>query len=115
MRFNVQFSVITIVFFAALIFTSFNFFDVSAQIDKEISPADIENSYRANNIGVARLEQFDYAEAVKSFREVGSITLNSVTIIAFPILIACWESNNSNALMKFYLKEKPLRENITNA
>ena len=36
------------------------------------SPAprpDLERAYRANNLGVARLEQFDYEGAATSFRE----------------------------------------------
>lgn len=41
----------------------------SAQTDKEISPVNMENAYRANNIGVARLEQFDYKESVAAFRK----------------------------------------------
>ena len=45
-----------------------NFFGVSAQTENNISPAQRENAYRANNVGVAYLEQFDYVKAAESFR-----------------------------------------------
>ncbi|CAN5372218.1 hypothetical protein BH20ACI1_BH20ACI1_26480 [soil metagenome] len=69
MKFIVRLSVFAVLMLAILTVTSINFFDVSAQADKEISPAQRENAYRANNIGVAYLEQFDYSKASESFRQ----------------------------------------------
>jgi tetratricopeptide (TPR) repeat protein len=37
-------------------------------------PVDLERAYRANNLGVARLEQFDYEGAATSFRGALQIT-----------------------------------------
>ena len=69
MRFNTRLSIFAVLIFAVLALTSINFFDVSAQTDKKLSMVERENAYRANNIGVAYLEQFDYAKAAESFRQ----------------------------------------------
>ena len=74
MKVNLRFSIftlLTLTFLSAICFTlpSNDFSKVSAQTEKEISSAMRENAYRANNIGVAYLEQFDYAKAAESFRQ----------------------------------------------
>ena len=74
MKVNVRFSIFALVimtFLSAIWFSlpSNNFFKVSAQTEKGISPATRENAYRANNIGVARLEQFDYKAAAAAFQQ----------------------------------------------
>ncbi|MDQ3800393.1 MAG: FG-GAP-like repeat-containing protein, partial [Acidobacteriota bacterium] len=57
------------------IFPLTDFPKVSAQTNKEFSPAatNREDAYRANNIGVAQLEQFNYREASESFRRALAI------------------------------------------
>ncbi len=81
LRFSVSALLILTVSFAVWLVLPSNFLvKVLAQNDKEISAENIENSYRANNIGVARLEQFDYAEAVKSFRK--AVELNPKSKLA---------------------------------
>ena len=69
MRFNIRISIFAVLMLAILALTSINFLDVSAQTDKKLSMVERENAYRANNIGVAYLEQFDYAKAAESFRQ----------------------------------------------
>ncbi|HLL99477.1 MAG TPA: FG-GAP-like repeat-containing protein [Pyrinomonadaceae bacterium] len=59
------------------IFSLNDFSKVSAQPENEISAAAAaasrENAYRANNIGVAQLEQFNYSDAAESFRRALAI------------------------------------------
>jgi tetratricopeptide (TPR) repeat protein len=55
------------------IFPSINFSKAAAQTKKEISPPNREDAYRANNIGVAQLEQFNYKEASEAFRRALAI------------------------------------------
>ena len=74
MKLNFRFfvsSALTFVFLTAFgaVLPSVSFSTVSARTEKEISPAARENAYRANNIGIAYLEQFDYPNAAASFRE----------------------------------------------
>ncbi len=74
MKVNLRFSIfalLTLAFLSAIwiVVPSNDFSGVSAQTEKEITPAIRENAYRTNNIGVAYLEQFDYAKASESFRE----------------------------------------------
>lgn len=73
MKISSRFSVFAFVLFAALtaiwlVLPSNNLTRVSAQSDKEVSAAKREDAYRANNVGVARLEQFDYKEGADAFR-----------------------------------------------
>jgi len=41
---------------------------VAAQSTKQASPVERENAYRANNLGVAQLEQFNHKESAEAFR-----------------------------------------------
>ena len=70
LRFSVSFLLVS-VFLAAIWFVlmSVDFSKAAAQTEKKISAKERENAYRANNIGVAYLEQFDYPKAVESFRD----------------------------------------------
>src|SRR6478609_501524 len=56
-----------------LIYLAENESRVSAQSVEKISFAKREEDFRANNIGVAQLEQFDYKQAADSFRRALSI------------------------------------------
>ncbi len=52
----------------AMIFFPTHFLPVSAQSAKQISAVQREDAYRANNFGVAQLEQFNYKEGAEAFR-----------------------------------------------
>jgi tetratricopeptide (TPR) repeat protein len=61
--------------------TVFNFPQASAQsVDQKTSAKQREDAYRANNLGVAQLEQFNHKEAAELFRR--ALTLDSQMKIA---------------------------------
>ncbi|MEO8071876.1 MAG: FG-GAP-like repeat-containing protein, partial [Acidobacteriota bacterium] len=66
MRFNARLFIFAFLLFVCLGGT---LYISTAQTENKISPANRENAYRANNVGVAYLEQFDYAKAAESFRQ----------------------------------------------
>ncbi|HXG82798.1 MAG TPA: FG-GAP-like repeat-containing protein [Pyrinomonadaceae bacterium] len=71
MKVNLRLFVSAFVLFAVSITTIFvapHFLPTSAQSAKQVSAAGREDAYRANNLGVARLEQFDYKAGAESFR-----------------------------------------------
>ena len=55
-------------------------------------PAERERAYRANNLGVARLEQFDYDGAERSFREALQID-PALTIGRLNLALALFYAN----------------------
>lgn len=82
MKFDLRFYIFVCIslLFLSTIFYIFppllNFTNVSAQTKNEPTVAKREDAYRANNIGVAYLEQFDFAKAAESFRQALKIEPN---------------------------------------
>jgi len=73
MNINLRFSVCAFLTLAVLsaigsAFPSIRFSRAAVQTDEKISPGNREDAYRANNVGVAQLEQFNYKEGVEAFR-----------------------------------------------
>jgi len=83
----------------ALMFAAPLFLKTSAQTAKQISVAGREDAYRANNLGVARLEQFDYKAGAESFRR--ALTIDSKLIIArINLAIALFNAQEIDAALK---------------
>ncbi|MEJ7862428.1 MAG: FG-GAP-like repeat-containing protein [Pyrinomonadaceae bacterium] len=71
MKVNLRLFVSAFVLFAISISTIFiapPFSRVSAQTAKQVSAAEREDAYRANNLGAAQLEQFNHAAGAAAFR-----------------------------------------------
>jgi Tfp pilus assembly protein PilF len=58
-------------------------------------PVDREAAYRANNIGIGYLEQFDYDKAAESFRRSLGID-SSLAIVRFNLALALFYANNAD-------------------
>ena len=54
--------------FLTLLWLADDFAQVSAETETTVSAAKREEAYRANNVGVAQLEQFNHKEGVETFR-----------------------------------------------
>ncbi|MEO5896016.1 MAG: FG-GAP-like repeat-containing protein [Vicinamibacterales bacterium] len=65
---------------------------------RQRGPAERERAYRANNLGVARLEQFDYDAAAQSFREALQID-PGLTIGRLNLALALFYANNAEAAL----------------
>ena len=65
----------------------------------QTAPADRERAYRANNLGVARLEQFDYDGAAQSFREALQID-PALTIGRLNLALALFYANNAEGALR---------------
>ena len=75
-----------------------DFSKVSAQAEKAINPVMRENAYRANNIGVAYLEQFDYAKAAESFHQALKID-SKLKIANINLAIALFNAQDIEAAL----------------
>jgi Tfp pilus assembly protein PilF len=62
-------------------------------------PADREAAYRANNVGIGYLEQFDYDKAVESFRRALAID-SSLDIARLNLAIALFYANNPDGALQ---------------
>jgi len=66
---------------------------------RQSGPAERERAYRANNLGVARLEQFDYDGAARSFREALKID-PALTIGRLNLALALFYANNAEGALQ---------------
>nr|MBA2737017.1 tetratricopeptide repeat protein [Pyrinomonadaceae bacterium] len=79
MRINLRFCILVFFVFLTLIWLALptaNFSKVSAQATEPISAREREDAYRANNIGVAQLEQFNHKDGAEFFRRALSLDPN---------------------------------------
>jgi len=98
LRLFVSAFVLSVITFTTIIFAP-SFSRVSAQTVKQISAAEREDAYRANNIGVARLEQFDYKAGAESLRR--ALNLDSQLVIArINLAIALFNAQEIDAALK---------------
>jgi tetratricopeptide (TPR) repeat protein len=83
----------------ALMFAAPLFLKTSAQTAKQISVAGREDAYRANNLGVARLEQFDYKAGAEAFRR--ALTLDPQSKLAqINLAVALFNAQEIDAALK---------------
>ncbi len=101
MRINLRFFVfvlftVSVVGFFVLPFVSHT--PVSAQSINKIFAAQREDAYRANNFGVAQLEQFDYKAGAESFRRALALD-PQLKIAQINLAIALFNSQDIEAAL----------------
>jgi Tfp pilus assembly protein PilF len=65
----------------------------------QTKPVDREAAYRANNVGIGYLEQFDYDKAVEAFRKALAVDA-SLSIARLNLAIALFYANNADGALQ---------------
>lgn len=88
-----------VLFIVGLILFAPRLAQVSAQSDKQISAAERENAYRANNLGVAQLEQYNHKAGAEEFRRALAID-PQLKIARINLAIALFNAQDIDGALK---------------